>query len=113
LSAIKRALEIAPRHREVLIFSDSQYAINCVTLWHHNWSRNNWLTTLGKKVENQDLIEEILEKMQEREDIGAKTGFEWVKGHSGAADGNSQADRLAAEGARKAKAMNGGTVLRR
>lgn len=113
LSAIKRALEIAPRHREVLIFSDSQYAINCVTLWHHNWSRNNWLTTLGKKVENQDLIEEILEKMQEREDIGAKTGFEWVKGHSGGTDGNSQADRLAVEGARKAKAMNGGPVLRR
>lgn len=71
------------------------------------------MTTLGKKVENQDLIEEILEKMQEREDIGAKTGFEWVKGHTGAADGNSEADRLAVEGAKKAKLMNGGAVLRR
>lgn len=59
------------------------------------------------------MIEEILEKMQEREDIGAKTGFEWVKGHTGAADGNSEADRLAVEGAKKAKLMNGGAVLRR
>lgn len=63
-------------------------------------------------MENQDLIEEILEKMQEREEIGAKTGFEWVRGHSGV-DGNSHADRLAVEGAKKARAMNGGTALRR
>ena len=69
------------------------------------------MTTLGKKVENQDLIEEILEKIQEREDIGAQTGFEWVKAHTGMADGNSQgncqADRLAIEGARKAKVVGG------
>lgn len=60
------------------------------------------MTTLGKKVENQDLIEEILEKIQEREDIGAKTGFEWVKGHAGV-DGNSHADKLAVEGAKKGR----------
>lgn len=114
LTAILRAIEIAPKHREVLIHTDSQYAINCVTLWHHNWIRNNWLTTLGKKVENQDLIEEILDKIQEREEIGTKTGFEWVKGHTGVLDGNSQADKLAVEGARKSKTNgNGAGAVRR
>lgn len=101
LTAILRAIEIAPKHREILIFSDSQYAINCVTLWHHNWSRNNWFTAVGKKVENQDLIEEILDKIQERDELGVKTGFEWVKGHTGNTDGNSHADKLAVEGARR------------
>ena len=107
LMAIYRAIEIAPKHREVLIFSDSQYAIHCVTLWHHNWSRNNWKTTLGKPVENKDIIQEVLKMIQEREEIGARTEFEWVKGHTGERDGNSMADRLAVEGARKGKLMLG------
>lgn len=51
-------------------------------------------------MENQDLIEKILEKVKEREEFGSRTRFEWVHGHTGNNDGNSQADKLAVEGAR-------------
>ena len=101
LTAILRALEIAPRHRDVTIFSDSQYSIKCVTEWSINWRLNNWMTSARKPVENKDLVEQILAKMEERDALKVKTLFEWVKGHNHDA-GNEQADRLAVNGARMA-----------
>ncbi|CUS15382.1 unnamed protein product [Tuber aestivum] len=105
LTAILRAINVAPKHREVAIYTDSEYAINCVTVWHINWSKNNWITSVGRPVENQDLIVQILERLRERESYGSKTHFEWVRGHTGQNDGNSQADRLAVQGARIAEAL--------
>lgn len=100
LTAILRALEIAPRHRDVTIFTDSRYAIDCVTVWFINWRRNNWKTASNKPVENKDLIEAILVKIEERTELKVKTLFEWLKGHN-RDPGNEAADRLAVEGARK------------
>ncbi|KAI9774843.1 MAG: hypothetical protein M1840_000059 [Geoglossum simile] len=103
LTAILRAIEIAPLHREVRIFTDSNYAIDCVTKWYINWRRNNWCTSLNKPVENQDLVKAILVKIEGREQVGVKTAFEWIKGHA-AVEGNVQADKLAVNAARKLKA---------
>ncbi|KAK2793634.1 hypothetical protein FQN51_001212 [Onygenales sp. PD_10] len=98
LTAITRALDIAPRHRDVTIFTDSKYAINCVTVWHLKWQRNKWMTVKDKPVENKDLIQSVLVKMEERGQLGVKTEFVWVKGHS-MDPGNEAADRLAVNGA--------------
>ncbi|KAF3202390.1 hypothetical protein TWF191_002954 [Orbilia oligospora] len=99
LSAILRAIEIAPKHREILIFTDSKYAIQCVTEWFQKWRSNGWQTAAGKPVENQDIIEEILNLIEERiTQGGAKTKFEWVNGHKGVV-GNEMADKLARDGA--------------
>ena len=100
LTAILRALDIAPRHRDVTIFTDSQYAINCVTVWFTKWRRNNWMTAGNKPVDNKDLVESILSKIEERNELKVKTLFEWVKGHS-SHPGNEAADRLAVSGARR------------
>ncbi|GES60412.1 ribonuclease H [Aspergillus terreus] len=100
LTAILRALDIAPRHRDVTIFTDSQYAINCVTVWFVRWRRNNWMTAGNKMVENKDLIEAILSKIEEREELKVKTLFQWVKGHNDD-PGNVAADRLAVNGAQR------------
>ncbi|BDD58060.1 hypothetical protein MAP00_009276 [Monascus purpureus] len=100
LTAILRALDIAPRHRDVTIFTDSRYAINCVTDWFVKWRRNHWMTSDNKPVENKDLVESILEKIEERNALKVKTLFEWVKGHN-RDEGNDQADRLAVYGARR------------
>lgn len=100
LTAILRAIDIAPRHRDVTIFTDSQYAINCVTRWFVKWRRNNWMTADNKPVDNKDLIEPILEKINERNELKVKTLFEWVKGHN-RDPGNEAADRLAVNGARR------------
>ena len=98
--AILRALETAPRHRDVCIITDSRYAIDCVTVWHINWRSNGWKTSNGKTVENKDLVENILNKIEERSSLRAHTEFEWVKGHANH-PGNIEADKLAVNGARQ------------
>ena len=98
LTAILRAIDVAPRHRDVTIFTDSRYAIDCVTVWFVNWRRNNWMTKDNKPVENRDLIESILVKIEERNELKVKTLFQWIKGHN-RDPGNEAADRLAVNGA--------------
>ncbi|KAL8747542.1 MAG: hypothetical protein Q9190_000581 [Brigantiaea leucoxantha] len=100
LTAILRALEIVPKNRDVSIITDSKYAIDCVTVWHINWRKNGWKTSAGKAVENKDLVESILSKIEERARLKLQTAFEWIKGHANH-PGNVEADRLANEGARK------------
>jgi ribonuclease HI len=66
LLAILRALQIL--HSEqmtkddiVLIYTDSQYSINCVTKWSAAWEKNNWQTQTKTDVKNQDILKPILE----------------------------------------------------
>jgi ribonuclease HI len=89
-----------PRYRDVSIITDSRYAIDCVTSWYVNWRKNGWRTSAGKAVENKDLVENILAKIEERNSLMVQTLFEWIKGHSNQL-GNVEADKLAVEGARK------------
>jgi ribonuclease HI len=58
------------------------------------------MTRDKKPVENKDLVESILVKIEERNDLKVKTLFEWVKGHS-KDPGNEEADRLAVNGAQQ------------
>lgn len=102
LTAILRALEIAPVKREVHIFTDSSYSINCVTIWFKNWERNKWMTSLKQPVLNKDLIQEILVKIRERQEVRSPTVFNWIKGHS-SDPGNEAADRLAVSGAQRSQ----------
>ena len=83
------------------IVTDSRYAIDCVTSWHINWRRNGWKTATGKSIENKDLVEAILNRIEDRKRLNVQTKFEWVKGHANH-PGNVEADQLAINGARKA-----------
>ena len=100
LTAISRALGTVPSEDNLIIITDSKYAIDCLTNWCHKWQQNGWKTQQGNIVENRDLIEGILDQIQARESVSSRTKFEWVKGHAGS-QGNAEADRLAVEGARK------------
>jgi len=100
LTAILRALEVVPRNRDVIIITDSRYAIDCCTVWHINWQKNGWKSATGKSVENKDIIENVLSKIEERARLNIKTDFEWIKGHANH-PGNTEADKLATDGARK------------
>lgn len=98
LTAIQRALEVAPAEQDVQIITDSQYSINCVTKWAAGWRRNGWTTASGELVKNRDLVQAILDRMEEKGQAGGKTVFKWVKGHAADA-GNAAADLLAVKGA--------------
>lgn len=105
LTAIVRALDIAPLNRDVTIYTDSRYSIDCVTNWYKNWVRNKWMTVKNKPVENKDLIMDIRQKIDEREHLKSGTYFVWVKGHAND-EGNIAADRLAVEGATMGKGID-------
>jgi ribonuclease HI len=100
--AIKRAIEVSPIDRDVLIWSDSNYAIKCVTEWFPTWIEKKWKNSAGKDVMNKDIIEPIIDRIAERRLAGASTKFNWVKGHENNL-GNVAADALATNGAREAK----------
>jgi len=97
-----RALDTIPKDRDVTIVTDSRYSIDCLTTWCSNWRKNGWKTSTGKTVENRDLVENILGKMDERTSLGTRTIFEWIKGHANH-PGNAEADKLAVAGAMKAR----------
>lgn len=44
---------------KVNISSDSEYAINCVSVWVRNWKANGWINAHGLAVVNRDLIKDI------------------------------------------------------
>ena len=104
LTGLQRAVDLAPVDRDVVIFSDSNYAIKCVTEWSHSWKRNGWMAKSGKPVENRDLVEPVLQRLQDRDTAGATTRFVWTKGHAND-PGNVAADRLAVAGSHKARAL--------
>lgn len=114
LTAILRALELSPRDRRILICTDSNYSIKCVTEWYLRWRDNGWLNASKKPVENKDLIEKIVLEIEERDQIAGLESrdprghnmvkFQWVKGHKDD-EGNIAADRLAVQGAQDARQL--------
>ncbi|TGO67933.1 hypothetical protein BOTNAR_0033g00310 [Botryotinia narcissicola] len=98
LTAALRALEIVPLDKSIEIITDSNYTINCATVWYKNWEKNGWKTSTGKTVMNEDLVKQIREIIDKRTKAKAQTNMTWVKGHD-ENPGNVAADRLAVKGA--------------
>lgn len=101
LSAIRLAVEILVRRgcidEDIVIYSDSDYSIKCLTVWITGWVTRGWKTSVGKDVLNRDLIEEISGRLSR-----FKTHrFVHVKAHTGGTDDlskqNDIVDRMARE----------------
>lgn len=80
------------------IYTDSAYAIDCVTKWYKTWRNNGWRNSNGCAVSNRDLIEKILDLKEAT--ICASVSLEKVEAH-GSNEGNNMADKLAREGVLK------------
>ena len=91
LTAPIRALGKIKKDSKIIIFTDSTYLKNGITLWIKNWEKNGWKSANKKPVKNKDLWLE-LNKITKQRDITWK----WVKAHAGNIY-NEQADRLATE----------------
>ena len=94
LLAIRNALEFAQKNRHhnenVIIYSDSAYAINCYTQeWYEKWQYNGWVNSKGEDVTNQDLWIQIIPYFN-----NYWYYFSKVKGH-GNNYWNNECDRLA------------------
>lgn len=79
---------------KIVIVTDSQYSINCVTKWANKWIENNWISSTGKKVKNKELIKEIHPLY-----IKHNISFKHIKAHTNNKgffyDGNRVVDKLA------------------
>lgn len=91
LCAVLEALRTHPGDEELVIETDSQYAINCSTKWVHGWKRNGWKNSKKEPVKNAELIRAIDDEIHRRK---GRVRFVWVKGHAGNA-GNEKVDELA------------------
>jgi ribonuclease HI len=49
------------KEKNIIICTDSQYSINCLTKWHSGWIKNGWKTAKGQEVKNKELVQQILE----------------------------------------------------
>ena len=93
LNALHQALlmasaELATGH-SVAIFCDSQYAIQCVTLWAEGWAKNNWTRKSGE-IKNLSIIQAAFASYQQ---VQNQIQVLHVNGHGGV-EGNELADRM-------------------
>ena len=80
----------------IVIHTDSQYSINCITQYREKWEKNGWKTSNGRPVEWSRIIRYICLLIDSRMEKGGSTTFVYVKGHSGDVN-NDSADTLARE----------------
>ena len=90
LYAIKHLLE--NNKEDIIIHTDSQYSISCLTDWYKRWYKNGWKTSSKKPVINKKLIQSILHLMENR-----NIKFKHVRAHVGIKY-NERVDKLAKMG---------------
>lgn len=88
LTAVIRGLEALKKPCAVELHSDSQYVVNGMTSWIHNWKKKNWQRG-GKPLLNADLWQR-LDELSHRHEIR----WVWVRGHAGDLY-NERCDQLA------------------
>lgn len=86
LTALLRGLELAEKQfsritdlKKVQIWSDSEYSINCASVWGPKWKSKGW-TKQGGEIQHLDLIRVLVEKTLA---LGFKIEYRWLKGHKG------------------------------
>lgn len=92
--AVYKALEysIQKGYEEIDIVADSDYAIDCISIWSPNWEKRNWYSTRHKReILYKDLIKQTYELSKQ-----LKVTWTRIKGHSGIYF-NHRADELANE----------------
>lgn len=91
IAAIKHA-----QGNECIIYTDSQFWVNVITVWSLTWEKNGWKKK-GGEIKNLDIVQEVCPLYR-----SSKAKLVWVRGHADDA-GNILADEWAnkaREGAR-------------
>lgn len=96
LLAAIRALEALKKPCGVELYTDSVYVRSGITVWIHNWMKNNWRGSNKELVKNADLWQTLYEQT-----LIHDVNWHWIKGHSNN-HGNDIADRLACRGKNEA-----------
>lgn len=63
----------------IKIWSDSQYSINCASVWGKSWQRKGW-TKQGGVIQHLDLVKQLVSATEQ---MGHRLEYKWLKGHKG------------------------------
>ena len=84
LTALLNGLNLAEKQltkvadlKKIQIWSDSEYSINCASVWGPKWRAKGWKKQ-GGEIQHLDLIKVLVEKTLE---LGFKIEYKWLKGH--------------------------------
>lgn len=92
MTAVLEALKALTSPCDVRIRTDSEYVCNAFNKdWLGRWQNNDWETSEGLPVKNQDLWEELLQAAEPH-----TVEWLWVKGHAND-ENNCRVDQLAVE----------------
>jgi ribonuclease HI len=99
LTAISRAVAILDEKgfhdTDVVIYTDSEYSVNCLTKWIPGWVARKWKTSAGGDVLHRDLIESTFTRLAKFR----SHRFVHVRAHTGKEDdlskNNDVVDRMA------------------
>ena len=83
------ALRKIKKPSKIIIYTDSTYLRNGITIWIKNWEINGWMSANKKPIKNKDLWV-TLSKLSVEQNISWK----WIKAHTGNKY-NEIADKLA------------------
>ena len=78
--------------KQIIIYTDSTYVKEGITVWINIWEKNNWKTADKKSVKNIDLWKKLKVLVE-----SSQIEWKWIKGHS-----KNQMNDLADELAKKA-----------
>ncbi len=105
LSAIYNAVQIVQERNiwkeatKICFYTDSQYAIKCITEWGPGWQAKGWKKRDGKPIEHLDLLKPLILLKAEK---GSKFSLRYVEAHQSAVRSqqfpwrwNARADALA------------------
>ena len=76
LTAAIKGLEPTEVGSSVVVYTASQVVQQGMATWIHKWLQNNWRTSNGQMVDNQDLWQKLWALTQER-----TVQWEWLGGH--------------------------------
>jgi ribonuclease HI len=86
LTALLKGVELAESQlrqqngiTKIQIWSDSQYSINCASVWGLTWKKNGWKKQ-GGPIQHLDIIRTLVEKTIQ---LGFTLEYKWLKGHKG------------------------------
>jgi ribonuclease HI len=99
LSAIHRAVVLLDEggyhDEDIVVYTDSEYSINCLTKWLVGWASRGWKTAEGRDVLHQDLIRDTTSRLAKFK----SHRFVHVRAHTGGEDDlsiqNDIVDRMA------------------
>jgi len=87
IAAIKHA-----KGADCIIYTDSQFWVNVITVWSLSWEKTGWKKK-GGEIKNLDIVQEVCPLYR-----GSKAKLVWIRGHA-----DDESNILADEWANKAR----------